>query len=497
MNNQIKNIVITGGGTAGWMSAALLSRVLMKDYEVTLIESDDIGTIGVGEATIPPIQLFNNLLGLNEAEFLKQTKGTIKLGIQFENWGKLGDRYMHAFGNFGRDLGFTHFHHYWLRAKSLGLTDDFWDYSFNYQAARNNLFSKMDRIPDSPLQGLVYAYHFDAGLYAKYLREISEKSGVKRIEGKITSVNQHSETGFVESVVLESGSSVAGDLFIDCSGGRALLIEQTLQTGFEDYSDWLFCDRAVAIPCESVSPIVPYTRSIAHVFGWQWRIPLQHRIGNGMVYSSEHTSDEQALKTLLEHLDGEPLAEPNFIKFKIGRRKQQWNKNVVSIGLSSGFLEPLESTSIHLIQQGITRLVKHLPARTIEQREIDEYNLQSQYEFEKIRDFIILHYYANQRCDSDFWKRCQSMTIPDSLRHKIELFKRTGKLFREQDELFSEVAWHQVLMGQNIIPESYHPLAESISKEQLAEFMQNLKIIIKRGVGLLPTHQDFLRKLCQ
>ena len=505
MGKRFNRLVIVGGGSAGWMTAALLAKVTAGQYHITVIESEAIGTVGVGEATIPPIQLFNQLLGIDEATFIKQTQATIKLGIQFENWNKNGDCYMHAFGNIGRDLGFTHFHHYWLRAHKKGLTNNFWDYSFNYQAAKRNLFSKMDRIPNSPLQGLVYAYHFDAALYAKFLRQLSEANGVKRIEGKVCDVTQDGESGYIDALHLESGEAIKGDLFIDCSGFKGLLIEQVLNTGYENWSDWLFCDRAVAVPSEKTSPVTPYTRAIAHNEGWQWRIPLQHRTGHGLVFSSDHLSTDEACHRLLTHLDGDALADPKVIPFTTGRRKKQWNKNVVAIGLSSGFLEPLESTSLHLIQQGITRLIKHLPSNGICNAEVDEYNRQSQYEFEKIRDFIILHYYLNEKLhlnqknsvnshqtNQSIWQKSRHMPIPQSLKQKIELFKHTGKLFREQDELFSEVAWHQVLMGQGVIPSSYHPLANMISDEQLTEFLNNLKVIINSGLDKLSSHKTFL-----
>ena len=493
MSKRFNRVVILGGGSAGWMTAALLAKVTAGLYHITLIESDTIGTVGVGEATIPPIQLFNQLLGIDEATFIKQTQATIKLGIQFENWNKKGDRYMHAFGHFGRDLGVTHFHHYWLRAKAKGICDNFWDYSFNYQVAKKHLFSKMERIPNSPLQGLVYAYHFDAALYAGFLRQLSEDNGVKRIEGKVSDVTQNAESGFIESLHLDSGECISGDLFIDCSGFKGVLIEQVLQTGYDNWFEWLFCDRAVAVPSDKASSLTPYTRAIAHDAGWQWRIPLQHRTGNGLVYCSDYLSDDEASHRLLTHLDTTALAEPRVIPFKTGRRKKQWHKNVVAIGLSSGFLEPLESTSLHLIQQGITRLIKHLPNEGICQAEIAEYNRQSQFEFEKIRDFIILHYHLNQKT-APLWQRSRALKLPDSLSQKIELFKNTGKLFRTQDELFSEVAWHQVLMGQGVIPKSFHPLANGISDAQLNEFLNNLKQIINSGLSKLSTHEQFIKR---
>ncbi len=492
MNRPLHNIVILGGGTAGWMSASLLARALPKDYSITLVESETLGTVGVGEATIPPIQLFNNLLGLDEQEFLQATGGTIKLGIQFENWDRIGDSYMHAFGNIGRDFGLTHFHHYWLKARQLKEAGSFWDYSFNYQAAKNDLFAKLDRIPDSPLQGLVYAYHFDAGRYALMLRQFSEGLGVTRLEGMVCEVTKHSESGYIQALKLEDGRDVKGDLFIDCSGFRGRLIEQELNTGYESWGHWLQCDRAVAAPSKVDSILAPYTRAIAHPFGWQWKIPLQHRCGNGIVYSSRHIDDDEAIKALTDDLGESIEADPRVLRFDTGRRKKQWNKNVVAIGLSSGFLEPLESTSIHLIQQAITRLIRMLPAARIFPEEVSEYNRQSQFEFEKIRDFIILHYHLNRRTDSEFWKENRSMEVPESLRHKIELFRNTGKLFREQDELFSEVAWHQVLIGQGVIPEQYHPLADSISEQQLRQYLSNLKLIIQSGLSHLKPHHSFL-----
>lgn len=490
---KINKVVIVGGGTAGWISAALLVKMLGKSIQITLVESEEIGIVGVGEATIPPVIHFNEGLGIDEASFLKATQGTIKLGIQFENWGQQHDSYMHAFGNFGKDYPFCTFHHFWLKARQQGLSQDFWDYSFNYQAARQNKFTKLDTIPQVNLQGLVYAYHFDAALYANYLRQLCEKMGVQRVEGKIQQVDTHPDSGFVTQVRLEDGQQIGGDLFIDCSGMHALLIEQTLNTGYEDWSHWLPCDRAWAVPTAKVEPLVPYTRSIAHQAGWQWRIPLQHRTGNGLVFSSKYWSEEAAREHLLANLDAPALAEPRLIKFRTGRRLKQWHRNVVSIGLSSGFLEPLESTSIHLIQSGIIRLVKNFPHLGIKEAEVAEYNRQSKIEFEHIRDFIILHYKLTQRTDSKFWRDCQQMAIPEDLSRKMALFKETGKVYREQDELFSPIAWVQVMLGQGMLPEDHHPIVNALSTEQLTELLQYLKTIYAGTAEKLPTHAEFLQ----
>lgn len=493
----IKQVVIVGGGTAGWISAALLVKMLGKSLNILLVESEEIGIVGVGEATIPPVIHFNEGLGLDEATFLKETQGSIKLGIQFENWGQQGDSYMHAFGNFGKDYPFCTFHHFWLKAKQHGLTQDFWDYSFNYQAAKHNKFSKIDTIPQVNLPGLVYAYHFDASLYAKFLRKHCEAMGVKRIEGKITHVATSENNGYVSALTLADGQVISGDLFIDCSGMHGLLIEQTLNTGYEDWSHWLPCDRAWAVPTESVKPIVPYTRSIAHQAGWQWRIPLQHRTGNGLVFSSKYWSEEAAKAHLMASLDAPALAEPRLIKFRTGRRIKQWHRNVVSIGLSSGFLEPLESTSIHLIQSGIIRLVKNFPHQGIKLEEVAEFNRQSQLEFEHIRDFIILHYKLTQRTDSKFWRDCQQMDVPERLLQKIALFKATGKVYREQDELFSPIAWIQVMLGQGLQPEDYHPIVNALTDTQLRELLDYLKTIFSATATKLPLHQQFLQEFCK
>ncbi|MEE2002092.1 tryptophan 7-halogenase [Alkalimonas sp. MEB108] len=498
MNEQqaVKEVVIVGGGTAGWISAALLVKMLGKSIKITLIESEEIGIVGVGEATIPPVIHFNEGLGIDEAEFLKETHGSIKLGIQFENWGQQGDSYMHAFGSFGKDYPFCTFHHFWLKAQQQGLSGDFWDYSLNYQAAKRNRFNKLDAIPNVNLQGLVYAYHFDASLYAKFLRRHCEKLGVVRTEGRIDQVETDPITGHVSQLILQDGATLTGDLFIDCSGMHALLIEKTLNTGYEDWSHWLPCDRAWAVPTDRVDHVVPYTRSIAHQAGWQWRIPLQHRTGNGLVFSSKYWSEDDAKAHLLASLDAPPLAEPRLITFRTGRRLKQWNRNVVSIGLSSGFLEPLESTSIHLIQSGIIRLVKNFPHQGIKPEEVAEFNRQSQLEFEHIRDFIILHYKLTQRTDSKFWRDCQQMEIPERLAKKMDLFKATGKVYREQDELFSPIAWIQVMLGQGLVPEDYHPIVNALTIEQLQELLGYLKTIFVENAKKLPEHDEFLKHFC-
>ena len=493
--NKIQNVVIVGGGTAGWVTAALMIKVLGKTLNITLVESDKIGTIGVGEATIPPIIPFNNALGLDEKAFLKATKGTLKLGIEFENWKQKGDKYMHAFGGVGKNFPFCDFYHFWVKSQQLGYESEFGDFSLNYQASKDNKFAKLNRIEGTNLPGIEYAYHFDAGLYAKFLRDFCEPLGVKRVEGIINHVQVDDENGYVENVTLEDGTEISGDLFIDCTGLKALLIEETLSTGYDDWSHWLPCDRAMAVPCEATSPILPYTRSIAHDAGWQWRIPLQHRTGNGIVYSSKHMSDEEAQNVLMSNIDGKPLGEPKVIPFRTGRRRKQWNKNVVAIGLSSGFFEPLESTNIHLIQTAATRLLKFFPHHGIKDEEVNEFNRQSMIESERMRDFIILHYKQNQRDDTAFWRACQRMDVPESLMQKMALFEQTGKIFREQDELFTEIAWQQVMIGQGLIPKDHHPLVDSLSSEQITELMDNLKVIIKRSVKNMTSHDEFLSKL--
>lgn len=494
--DKITDVVVVGGGTAGWISASLLAKILGKTINIKLIESDSIGIVGVGEATIPPIINFNNALGFDEQEFLRETQGTIKLGIQFENWNKQGDSYMHAFGNIGKDFPFCSFHHCWVRSQQLGIESDFWDFSLNYQAAIKNKFHKLDKIESANLPGLAYAYHFDASLYAQYLRKYSEENGVQRQEGIVASTTLNPDTGYIESLVMENGEIIAGDFFIDCSGFRGLLIEQALNTGYEDWTHWLPCDRAVAVQTKSSGEITPYTRSIAHDAGWQWKIPLQHRTGNGLVYCSKYLSEQDAKQRLLDNLDGEPLSDPRVIPFRTGRRRKQWNRNCIAIGLSSGFLEPLESTSIHLIQAAMLRLIKHFPHAGIDQSEIDEYNRQSKAEFEQIRDFIILHYHLNERDDSQFWRECQRMEIPDSLRHKIELFKSSGKVFRAQEELFAEVAWQQVMIGQGVIPEDYHPVVDGLTEVQLSGMLKDLKTIFDRAVDDIPDHRKFLEQYC-
>ncbi|WP_371374910.1 tryptophan halogenase family protein [Thalassotalea aquiviva] len=496
MTTNVTNVVIVGGGTAGWITASLMARILGKVINITLIESDKIPTVGVGEATIPPIISLNAALGIDESEFLNATKGTIKLGIEFENWKQQGDSYMHAFGGIGKDFPFCEFYHYWLRHQQQGDQHyDFGDFSLNYQTSKANKFAKLRHIEGTQLPGITYAYHFDAGLYANFLADYAKQQGVKHIISEVEQIRVNEGNGFIDAVTLANGEHITGDLFIDCTGQAGLLIDKTLNTGFVDWSHYLPCDRAIAVQCESVEPITPYTRSIAHDSGWQWRIPLQHRIGNGIVYSSKFMSDEQAERLLLNKLDGKPLTQPKRIQFRTGRRTKAWHKNVVSIGLSSGFLEPLESTSIHLIQTAAIRLIKTFPHFGISNSHIDEYNRQSIIEIERIRDFIILHYKVTQRDDSPFWRHCRQMDIPATLARKLALFKTTGKLFREQDDLFTEIAWQQVLIGQGMIPEQYNGLADQLSPQQLNELMANLKVLIDHSVKNMPSHDQFLANL--
>lgn len=493
-NNTVTNVVVVGGGTAGWISAAVIKRLLGSQVNVNLVESEDIGTVGVGEATIPPIALLNNMLGLDEKEFLRETNATMKLAIRFENWKTQGDSYYHTFGAPGKSYAFCHFHHYLKRAQQLGLKDSIWEYDLNYLACEAGKFAHI-KTPD-PVIEMPYAYHFDASLYARFLRKKCEAMGVVRTEGVIERVEQHPENGFIKGVCLKNGQMINGDLFIDCSGFKGLLTQQTLNTGYEDWSHWLPCDRAVAMPSERFEKTVPFTRSIAHSAGWQWRIPLQHRNGNGLVYSSNYYSDDEALGILSANLETKPLADPNFIRFKTGRRRKQWNKNVIAVGLASGFLEPLESTSIHLIQSAIVRLIHLFPHHGVKQKQVDEYNEQSRIEYEQIRDFIILHYHVNERTDSQFWRDVREMDVPDSLTHKIELFRDSGNLFREQNDLFLESSWLQVLMGQGVSPNDYHPLANGISEQKLMDLMENIKRIKREPVSKIASHDEFLKQFC-
>ena len=494
-HRRVRDIVIVGGGTAGWMAAAAFARFLEGGWRIRLVESEEIGTVGVGEATIPAIRLFNNALGLDEDDFVAATQGTFKLGIEFRDWVREGHSYHHAFGPVGRELGLVPFHHYWLRGRALGLAKPLGAYSVNNVAALRNRFDRVAARPGSPVPEVPYAFHFDASLYAAYLRRYAEARGVERIEGRIVGTRLDPETGHVETVRLEGGAEVAGDLFVDCSGFRGLLIERALGAGYEDWTRWLPCDRALAVPSARAGPLTPYTRSTARTAGWKWRIPLQHRTGNGYVYCSRYLGDEEAAKELVASLDGEPLAEPRQLRFVAGRRRKFWVRNCVALGLASGFLEPLESTSIHLVQSAIMRLLVFLPGRGFSDAGIAEYNRQTALEYERIRDFIILHYKANER-DLPFWRECGAMEVPDTLAGKIELFRAGGRIVRRDEELFTEAAWLQVMIGQEVTPEAWHPLADQLSEADLAAFLGAVEQLAAGVAARAADHAEFVSRRC-
>jgi len=495
---RIRRIVIVGGGTAGWMAAAALAKVLGPGYaDITLIESEAIGTVGVGEATIPQLRTFNALLGLDEDDFVRRTQGTFKLGIEFCDWGRLGDRYFHPFGPFGVDMEGVSFHAYWLRLNQLGDARPITDYSLQAMAAARGKFMRPIDAGRSPLSKIAYAFHFDAGLYAAWLREFAEAKGVTRLEGRIVDVALRDEDGFVRSVTTSDGRIVEGDLFLDCSGFQGLLIEGALQTGYDDWSHWLPADRAIAVPCARIADPVPYTRATARPGGWQWRIPLQHRTGNGYVYSSRFIDDEAATADLLSQLDGAPMADPRMLRFTTGRRRKAWNRNVVALGLASGFIEPLESTSIHMVQSGIANLLAMFPTLAFEPAEVARYNRVIAYEAERIRDFIVLHYNATQRDDSELWRYCRDMSLPDSLLEKYEIFASRGRIFRENEELFNDTSWFAVLTGQNVRPNGFDPVAAALSVEETRIRLQQTADAIRNSADYMPSHGDFIRDHCQ
>ena len=487
-------IVIAGGGTAGWMTAAALGHLLDGNFRIRLIESEDIGTVGVGEATIPQIRLFNTALGLDEDAFVRATQGTFKLGIEFAGWTRPGERYMHAFGAIGRDVGLVAFQHYWLRARGAGMAGPLADYSLNEIAARGGKMHRGAPVTAATVPAMPYAFHFDAALYAAYLRRFAETRGVERTEGRIAEVSRAGD-GDVASLTLASGEVVAGDLFVDATGFRGRLIEEALGTGYIDWSHWLPCDRAVAVPCARAGELLPYTRATAHEAGWQWRIPLQHRTGNGRVYCSGATRDEAAAAGLLANLDGAAEAEPRFLRFTTGKRRKFWNHNVVAIGLAAGFMEPLESTSIHLIQAGIARLMALFPGRTPAAALRDEFNRQTDFEYDRIRDFLILHYAANHRAEP-FWRQCAAVALPDTLAAKLDLFRSAGVITREHEELFTEVGWLQVLIGQEVVPTGHHPLADAIDANDLRGFMETVAALYAREAGRYAGHADFIARHC-
>jgi tryptophan halogenase len=490
MSERLRRIVIAGGGTAGWMAAAAISRTLGKVVDVTLVESDAIGTIGVGESTIPPLVTYNRLLGINEAEFMRATNATFKLGIMFDDWKEVGHNYFHSFGLTGKDHWSAGFQHFWLHGLTKGHDQSYDDYCLELVAAREGKFA---HLPDDRMN---YAYQLDSTLYARFLRKMAEADGTKRVEGKIANVEVDGKSGNIAALVLESGARIEGDLFLDCTGFRALLIGQTLGVGHEDWTHWLPCDSAIALQTESVGPAVPFTRAMAHDSGWQWRIPLQHRVGNGIVYCSRYLDKEAALERLLGNIEGKVLTDPNVLRFGAGTRIKQWHRNCVAVGLSGGFMEPLESTSIHLIQRAVLRIIRMLPAREISERDVAEFNDQQMQDALQIRDFLILHYKATNRRDSEFWRYCASMPIPESLEQKIELFRETGRVFRKNEELFVENSWVQVMMGQGITPQSYHPIAEKLSDEELTRLLATIRDMVAKTVKSLPEHAAYVSQYC-
>ena len=496
MNQNIENIVIVGGGSAGWMTAAMLAKQLNKSINITLVESEEIGTIGVGEATIPPIRHFNQLLGVEENDFLAKCNGSIKLGIEFENWGAIGDKYMHPFGSFGVDFDYMPFPYFWLQQKLTDQVSDLQSFSLAWQLAQQNKFLPPNGKASSLGNQHDYAYHFDATLYVQFLKRFTEKLGVNRIEGKVTQVTINPDNQFIDAVKLQSGQIIEGDLFIDCSGQHGLLLDKTYGVEFEDWSPFLLNDSAVAVQSAHLSALKPYTRSIAHEAGWQWRIPLQHRTGNGLVYCERYLGRDEAAERLLANVEGETLTDPLHIRFHTGARRKQWHKNCVVVGLAGGFMEPLESTSIHLIQKSIMRLVRLLPTTHLVDADIREFNDQTYEDMITIRDFLILHYHVTERRDSAFWRFCAEMEIPDSLQQKIDLFCESARVFRKGEELFAENSWTQVMMGQGLEPKSYHPIADKMTDDELTYFLNQIKADASRAAARLPKHEEYIRQYC-
>ncbi|UXH80754.1 tryptophan halogenase family protein [Roseateles amylovorans] len=486
----VRRVVIAGGGTAGWMMAACIAKILGRLLDIRLVESDEIGTVGVGEATIPTMLTFHRLLGIDEREFMAATQATFKLGIQFESWRDLGQDYIHSFGESGRDHWTAGFQHFWHKGRERVLAGDYGDYCLELRAAQEGRFAHQ---PDPRGDELNYAFHLDATLYGGYLRRFSEGFGVRRIEGKIAEVLRHPD-GDLHALRLQDGAVIEGDLFIDCTGMRSLLLGQTLGVPYEDWSHWLPCDSAVAVQTASVREPVPYTRSIAHPWGWQWQIPLQHRVGNGVVFSSRYVDEAQARDTLLRHLDGERLTEPRVIRFQPGQREVVWSRNCIGVGLASGFLEPLESTSIHLIQRSAIRLMQLFPKDGIRQSDVDEYNRQMNEEMAHIRDFIVLHYHLTQRDDAPLWRDCRRMDIPDTLRHRLALFRESGRVVRMPFELFADNSWVQVMLGQGLMPEQHHPSADLMGDAELSQFLEDIRQRIEHTVRQMPTHAQYLAR---
>ena len=496
MDKPDRQIVIVGGGSAGWMAAAACARFLERGFRVRLVESDEIGTVGVGEATIPQIRLFLSGLGIDEDDFLKTVGGTFKLGIQFEGWTKPGESYIHTFQQPGLSLGLLTFHHYWLRAKALGFAAPLDAYALPAAAAERGRFTRAPSSRESRLPNLAYAFHIDATLLARSLRAYAEARGVVRTEGRIARVNLRGEDGFIESVTLANGETVSGDLFFDCSGFRGLLIgEGGLEVPYQDWSRWLPCDRALAVPSARTEPLTPYTRATASTAGWRWRIPLQHRTGNGYVYCSRFISDDDAKAELLAGLDGEPTADPRPLRFTTGRRERFWEKNCISLGLASGFMEPLESTSLHFVQSGIARFLQLMPDGRRLDAESASYNRQTVFEFERVRDFLVLHYNANAR-DGAFWALCRELPVPDSLAEKLDLFEASGRIVREQDELFTDASWTQVMLGQGVEPRGWHPLAGVPTEAELRDFLGFVRQSTDREVARMPTHAQYVAQAC-
>lgn len=494
-DRAIRSILIVGGGTAGWMTAAALIRALPQRCAITLVESDDIGTVGVGEATIPPIRLFNQMLGLDERAFVAETFGSFKLGIEFVDWGRVGHSYFHPFGPYGRAFDTVDVHQHWLRARAGGDPAPLDDHAMAWQLAKAGRFATPSADPRNVLSTFDYAFHFDAGAYARLLRRYAEERGVLRVEGRIGEVRLAAATGFVEGVVLEDGRRLDADLFVDCSGFRGLLIEGALKTGYQDWTHWLPCDRAMAVPSANVGPLLPFTRSTAREAGWQWRIPLQHRTGNGYVFCSQFLSEQDAADRLLQRLEGKALADPRPLRFTTGRRNAFWNRNVVAIGLASGFMEPLESTSIHLIQAGIAKLVALFPDRSFDPLVIEEYNRLAVNEYERIRDFLILHYKLTERADSELWRYCAAMPIPDTLATKIEHFRRYGRLVARDADLFGPPSWLAVHIGQFNDPQATDPVADYRDVDGRA-WLARLRAAMASAAAAAPTHEAFIAAHC-